>query len=103
MRLAPLSWVPFRQRQLIEPGEQHATDRMRDLVRRAILACLCLADKPDPPWPFIGETAVDAILADDAQREIWRSHWHAKLDQLGVGDVAERPRSAAGFLSRADL
>ena len=41
---------------------------MRDLVRRAILARLCLAAKPDPLWPFAGDATVDAILADDAQR-----------------------------------
>jgi hypothetical protein len=44
----------------------YAVDRMRGLVRRAILARLCLAAEPDPLWPFEGDTAVDAILDDDA-------------------------------------
>jgi len=30
----------------------YAVDRMRDLVRRAILARLCLAAEPHPLWPF---------------------------------------------------
>ena len=80
----------------------HAVDRMRDLVRRAILARLCLAAKPDSLWPFIGQTPVDAILADDNQREIWRDHWHTALDTLGVGFAGERARSAADFLSQDD-
>lgn len=80
-----------------------AVDRMRDLVRRAILARLCLADKPDALWPFIGQTPVDAILADDQQRAVWRTRWHAKLDDLGVGYAAELPHSAVSFLSRDDL
>lgn len=50
-------------------------DRMRDLVRRAILARLCLtaapnaegdADARDPAWPFVGSTPVDPLLSDDA-------------------------------------
>jgi hypothetical protein len=76
---------------------------MRDLVRRAILARLCLADKPEPLWPFTGQTSVDAILADDEQRATWRSRWHAKLEELGVGYAAERPRSAVSFLSQEDM
>lgn len=81
----------------------HAVDRMRDLVRRAILARLCLAAKPDPLWPFISQTAVDAILTDDELRATWRTRWHAKLGDLGVGYAAERPRSAVSFLSQEDL
>lgn len=81
----------------------HAIDRIRDLVRRAILARLCLAERPAPLWPFTGQTSVDAILADDAQRGAWRSLWHDRLDQLGVSHAAERPRSAVDFLSPEDL
>jgi hypothetical protein len=80
----------------------HAVDRMRDLVRRAILARLCLAAEPDPLWPFAGETAVDAILADDAQRVLWRSRWHERRDELGVGSAYGRPPTAVAFLSQDD-
>lgn len=80
----------------------HAVDRMRDLVRRAILARLCLAAGADPAWPFDGDTAVDAILSDDAQRAAWRAGWHDKLDELAVGYAGAPPRSAVDYLSRED-
>jgi len=80
----------------------YAVDRMRDLVRRAILARLCLAAEPDALWPFDGETAVDAILADDVRRAAWRQRWHARLAALGVEYAAGQPRSAVDFLSQED-
>ena len=80
----------------------YAVDRMRDLVRRAILARLCLAAEPDPLWPFDGETAIDAILADDMRRTAWRERWHARLAALGVEYAADRPGSAVDFLSQQD-
>jgi hypothetical protein len=80
----------------------HAVDRMRDLVRRAILARLCLAEGPDPMSPFDGDTPVDAILSDDAQRAAWRSRWHERLDELAVGYAGAPPRSAVDYLSEED-
>jgi hypothetical protein len=80
----------------------HAVDRMRDIVRRAILARLCLAAAPDPLWPFEGDTPVDAILAEDAQRGVWRARWHERLAELGVEYAAGPPRSAVDFLSQED-
>ncbi|WP_397517949.1 hypothetical protein [Rhodococcus opacus] len=80
----------------------HAVDRMRDLVRRAILARLCLAAKPESLWPLYGDTKVDATLADDVQRNAWRKQWRARLAELGVEYVADRPRSAVDFLSPED-
>jgi hypothetical protein len=80
----------------------HAVDRMRDLVRRAILARLCLSESPDPRWAFTGHTRVDAILAGNTQREEWWTHWHDRLIQLGVGDSAGRPRAAVNFISPRD-
>jgi len=80
----------------------YAIDRMRDLVRRAILARLCLAEGAEPPWPFDGDTAVDATLADDAHRAAWRTYWHERLVALGAGAAAARPRSAVDFISQED-
>lgn len=80
----------------------HVVDRMRDLVRRAILARLCLAAEPDPLWPFHGDTAVDAILTDDVHRADWRTRWHERLAALGVEYAAGPPRSAVDFLSQED-
>ena len=80
----------------------YAVDRMRDLVRRAVLARLCLAAEPAPLWPFADDTPVDAILADDAQRAAWRTHWHARLAALGVAYAAGRPRPAVESISQED-
>jgi len=80
----------------------HAVDRMRDLVRRAILARLCLAAEPGPLWPFVGDIAVDATLADDTKRAAWRGRWHERLAALGVEYAAGPPRSAVDFLSQED-
>lgn len=80
----------------------YAIDRMRDLVRRAILARLCLAAKPDPLWPFDGDTAVDEILSDDMERAAWRTRWHERLAANGAVDAARPPRSPVDFLSQDD-
>lgn len=80
----------------------YAVDRMRDLVRRAILARLCLAEQPEPKWPFTGRTPVDAILADDPQRDTWRTHWHTRLTALGADYAIGKPRAAVHTISQED-
>jgi hypothetical protein len=80
----------------------HAVDRMRDLVRRAILARLCLAAGPDALWPFADDINVDAILADDAKRTLWRSRWHERIDELGVGEAGSPPSPAVDALTQED-
>jgi len=87
----------------------YAGDWMRDLVRRAILARLCLAarphaepdagEEPEALWPFSGTTSGDAVLSDDATRARWRSNWHEKLTVLGVGEAARPPREAVDFIT----
>lgn len=69
----------------------YAVDRLRDLVRRAILARLCLAENPEPRWPFAGHTPVDAVFADDSSRQAWRKHWHGRLAELSAYEAAARP------------
>lgn len=66
-----------------------AVDRLRDLVRRAFLARLCLAAGPDALWPFNKSTPVDAALADDAIRARWRAHWRGQLAELGMAAAAD--------------
>jgi hypothetical protein len=77
----------------------YAVDRMRDLVRRAILARLCLAAEPDPVWPLSGSRSVDALLSDDTVRGQWRKSWRGKLAELGVGAAAEPPPEAFDWLT----
>jgi hypothetical protein len=79
-----------------------AVDRIRDLVRRAILARLCLAEQPHPAWPFTGHTPVDSTLMDDNQRDTWRRNWHARLAELGADHAAGKPRAAVSAYSRED-
>jgi hypothetical protein len=77
-----------------------AVDRMRDLVRRAILARICLAaELDDPSWPFAGSTGVDAQLADDETRVRWRTLWRSKLAALGIEEAAKPPPQAVDFLT----
>jgi len=77
----------------------YAVDRMRDLVRRAILARVCLAATPDPLWPFTGGGSVDAELSDDETRGRWRASWHDRLAALGIEAASQRPRAAVDFLT----
>ena len=77
-----------------------AVDRMRDLVRRAFLARLCLAAEPDALWPFgKNEVPVDAAMADDRDRDKWRQHWRHVLADLGVSDASEAAAPGADPLS----
>lgn len=82
----------------------HAVDRMRDLVRRAIIARLLLAEGPDPMWPFDEQElpSVDGLLADDRARECWRSRWQNRLAELGASAAGSPPRVAVDFLSQED-
>lgn len=38
-----------------------------------------------------GETPVDALPSDDAQRASWRARWHEKLDEQAVGYAGAAP------------
>jgi hypothetical protein len=56
-----------------------AVDRLRDLVRRALLCRLALASGEDPIWPLADDQGVDEALADDATRAEWRAAWRGVL------------------------
>jgi len=83
-------------------GLEYAVDRLRDLVRRAILARLLLAQEPDPVWPLTGDPGVDGLLSDDATKVRWRSLWQDRLAVLGMPDAGQRPRAAVEFYSPGD-
>lgn len=71
----------------------HAVERLRDLVRRAILARTCLASGDMPLWPIslASDDYVDAALADDASRTKWRDAWHQTLASVDALGSVERP------------
>ena len=80
----------------------HAVDRMRDIVRRAFLARLCLAEAPDPVWPFEASTAVDSILSDEDQRTVWRHKWRTRMSEIGAAGAADPARPGVDFISHDD-
>lgn len=79
-----------------------SVDRLRDLLRRAILARLMLADEPDVIWALGEDSGVDAALADDRLRVNWRKGWHMRLDGIGAGFAAEPARPAVSSISQDD-
>ncbi len=66
-----------------------AVDRMRDLVRRAILARLCLASGEQPLWPFNPRKSVDVAFADDERRDAMRRSWRRALVAIGAEGAAD--------------
>jgi hypothetical protein len=79
-----------------------SVNRLRDLLRRSILARLMLADEPDVIWALGEDSGVDATLAGDRQRMRWREGWRTRLDGIGAGFAAERARPAASSISQED-
>jgi hypothetical protein len=69
-------------------------DRLRDLVRRSILARLVLGDQGK--WPLRGEQPpVDQLMADPAIAKEWRDVWHASMTAMGAGDSIYPPSALA--------
>lgn len=61
-----------------------AVDRMRDLVRRAILARLCLATGNSPIWPLNSKDSIEVNFTDDTCRRQMREYWREVLNQIGA-------------------
>lgn len=80
----------------------YAVDRMRDLVRRSILARLFLAAPPAPVWPFVASTNVDQELADSATRQEWRAQWQRRLADVGIAESGDKARAAVDAISPDD-
>ena len=66
-----------------------AVDRLRDLVRRALLCRLALADGKAPLWPLNRDDGVDEKLANAQTRELWRTSWRQRFASFGAGFAAE--------------
>lgn len=79
-----------------------AVDRLRDLVRRAILARLALAADNDTRWTFEGKTSVDALLSDDSTRRLWRSAWRERMDGYGLSAACEPAPKAHGLFTGSE-
>ena len=67
-----------------------AVDRLRDIVRRAFLARLCLSRPPTPLWPLTGGVDVSASLSDAAIARHWRERWQGLLESVGAGKAARQ-------------
>jgi hypothetical protein len=69
----------------------HVVERLRDLVRRSLLARVCLAAGDTPLWTLDNDEGVDAAMADDACRTAWREAWRNILTTADAVAVADRP------------
>jgi hypothetical protein len=77
----------------------HVVDRLRDLVRRSLLARVCLATGPDHLWPINSDgKGVDRAMVDPVQLGDWRAAFHGALSSIGALFAADRPRVAADFI-----
>ena len=85
-RVLAVSTVPSDARYGI--AFSFAIDRLRDLVRRAFLARLCLASGDESLWKFETSAPVDTALSDETERALWRQSWRDTLSSLGVADAA---------------
>lgn len=83
-------------------GAELAVDRLRDLVRRSVLARMSLGSGESPPWPFDKQIDVDALLIDDATRVQWRESWQAHVAEVAGTRVPRRARRAVEALSTDD-
>ena len=79
-----------------------AVDRLRDLVRRALLARLTLATTNPPKWLLDEDTGVDAALADDTTRTVWRTAWQQALRDAGAQCAPDAARPADDSLTAND-
>lgn len=77
-----------------------AVDRFRDIVRRAILARLALADGLSPLWPMGSDIPVDAMLADEETRQLWRSTWRGKITSMGLTNAVDQAPPAVDPLGQ---
>ena len=72
----------------------YAVDRLRDLVRRTLLARFALAGGDSPLWPLNRDDGVDAHLADDTTRAQWRQAWRAELASIDAAAAIDAPAGA---------
>ena len=81
----------------------HAVDRFRDLVRRALLARICLAACEPPLWALGNDENVDVHLADASTRSKWCSTWRDVLRSFGAYESVDRPPPAVPYTNSPSL
>ena len=69
----------------------HCVERLRDLVRRSLLARICLAAGDTPLWARDTDEGVDAVMADDKCRIAWRAAWRDALTSIDAINAADPP------------
>jgi Apea-like HEPN len=72
-------------------------DRCRDLVRRAILVRLMLAQGASPDWPVAGSQNLDKNLTDERHRKRLKNLWRARLRGLGLSSAAGPAATATSW------
>ncbi|MFF5575667.1 hypothetical protein [Streptomyces luteogriseus] len=71
----------------------HAVERLRDLVRRSLLARVCLAANATPLWPLDSDIGVDAAMVQDVHRKELREAWRDALTRIDAIASADSPLS----------
>jgi len=79
-----------------------AVDRLRDLVRRAIVARMCLAEGQAPLWPLTSPPSVDSSLSDDILRRKWRESGQRRLGELDAEEAGRTASKSFSWLSPHD-
>ena len=92
-----LSTIPAET--LYGTATELAVDRLRDIVRRSILARVSLAHGDNLLWPFIKRVSVDEVFADDRQRQRWRQEWQQHLSDMGTSEAIQ-PTTPVDAFSR---
>lgn len=79
---------------------EQAVDRLRDIVRRSILARISLSHGPKPLWT--SERSVDEVLADERHRAQWKSYWQEHMKEIGVPDAIQKALPADRYGNQTD-
>ena len=85
-------------------GERYAAvvDRARDLLRRAIIARLCLSEGARPLWPWSTRRgfSVDRELLNPGTAQEWRAFVRARAAELGFPQANDPAAPVSGLLGQ---
>jgi Apea-like HEPN len=85
-------------------GERFAVivDRARDLLRRAIIARLCLSEGERPLWPWSAPPrfSVDRALLNPSTAQEWRAFVRARAAELGFPQAFDPAAPVSGLLGQ---